>query len=77
MIREKETIHINDRHVLPLKAFELNQKTQVGSRIDSFNSTHFHNLTSDMMDHHFCSILFVRSESLGPTTLKGKDYTRV
>lgn len=42
VIREKETIHINDRHVLPLKAFELNQKTQVGSRIDSFNSTHFH-----------------------------------
>ena len=42
MIGEKETTHINDRHVLPLKAFELNQKTQVGSRIDSFNSTHFH-----------------------------------
>ena len=42
VIGEKETTHINDRHVLPLKAFELNQKTQVGSRIDSFNSTHFH-----------------------------------
>lgn len=42
MIQEKAIIHINDQHVLPLKAFELNQKTQVGSRIDSFNSTHFH-----------------------------------
>lgn len=42
MIGEKEIIHINDQHVLPLKAFELNRKTQVGSRIDSFNSTHFH-----------------------------------
>lgn len=27
---------------LPLKAFELNQKTQVRRRIDSFNSIHFH-----------------------------------
>lgn len=42
VIGEKEIIHINDQHVLPLKAFELNRKTQVGSRIDSFNSTHFH-----------------------------------
>lgn len=42
MIQEKAIIHINDQHVLPLKAFELNRKTQVGSRIDSFNSTHFH-----------------------------------
>lgn len=24
------------------KSFELHRKTQVGSRIDSFNSTHFH-----------------------------------
>lgn len=39
---EKETIHRNDRHILPLKAFELHQKIQVGSRIDSFNSTRFH-----------------------------------
>lgn len=42
VIGEKEIIHINDRHVLPLKAFELNQKTQVRRRNDSFNSTHFH-----------------------------------
>lgn len=39
---EKEIILINDRHVLTLKAFELKRKTQVGNRIDSFNSTHFH-----------------------------------
>jgi hypothetical protein len=30
-------IYIPDQHVLPLKAFELNGKTQVGSRIDSLN----------------------------------------
>ena len=36
----------------------------------------FHNLMSDMTYHHFCPILFVRSESLGQSTLKGKDYIR-
>lgn len=38
----EKKIHINDRYVLPLKAFELTRKTHVGSRIDSFNFTHFH-----------------------------------
>lgn len=38
----EEITHISDLHVLPLKAFELHRKTQVASRPDSFNSTHFH-----------------------------------
>ena len=57
VIGEKEIIHINDRHVLPLKAFELNQKTQVGRRIDSFNSTHFHLACQIRGNHLFYGVV--------------------
>lgn len=50
---------------------------QESERIPRQKPQAFHNLTSDMADSHFCSILFVRSEPLGPTILDGKDYTRV
>lgn len=52
----EEIIHMSDRHVLPLKAFELHRKTQVASRTDSFNSAHFHEARQIRGTHLFYGV---------------------
>lgn len=47
------------------KSFELNRKTQVGNRIDSFNSTHFH-LPRQIRGNH---LLGAGVQNLNPLTL--------
>lgn len=40
-------------------------------------ATHFHNPTREVLYHHPCHILLVRSESIWPAHHEGRDYTRV
>lgn len=50
------------------KSFELSRKTQVGNRIDSFNSIHFH-LPRQIRGSHLLGVGVVGMQNLNPLIL--------